>query len=110
MPNNKLLSKFDNAVSRTNLARSYRVMARLMVTQQSRDRLLRMAKAERRRSAPRWREDKRRRRLGCEGGEPGLELLPALTGARLAAEVVIDRSLAVEATQHHWGKARRAGD
>jgi hypothetical protein len=37
------LTKFDSPVALTNLARSYRMMARLMVTQKSRDQLLRMA-------------------------------------------------------------------
>ena len=37
------LAKFDSPVAMANLARSYRVMARLMVTQKSRDALLRMA-------------------------------------------------------------------
>jgi hypothetical protein len=37
------LAKFDTSVALNNLARSYRMMARLMVTPKSRDQLLRMA-------------------------------------------------------------------
>jgi hypothetical protein len=37
------LTKFDSPVALTNLARSYRMIAKLMVTQTSCDRLLRMA-------------------------------------------------------------------
>ena len=37
------LAKFDTPVAMANLARSYRVMASLMVTQKSRDVLIRMA-------------------------------------------------------------------
>ena len=43
MSGNSPLAKFDSPAAMANLARSYRVMARLMVTQKSRDRLLRMA-------------------------------------------------------------------
>jgi hypothetical protein len=37
------LAKFDTPVALNNLARSYRMMARLMTTSKSRDQLLRMA-------------------------------------------------------------------
>jgi hypothetical protein len=37
------LTKFGSSVALTNLARLYRMMAKLMVTQTSRGRLLRMA-------------------------------------------------------------------
>lgn len=43
MSGNSNLSKFDSPAAMVNLARSYRVMARLMVTQTSRDELIRMA-------------------------------------------------------------------
>jgi hypothetical protein len=44
MANVRLQAKFDTAVARANLAQSYRTMARVMVTSESRDRLLSMAK------------------------------------------------------------------
>jgi hypothetical protein len=37
------LAKFDSPLALNNLARSYRMMARLMTTSKSRDQLLRMA-------------------------------------------------------------------
>jgi hypothetical protein len=37
------LAKFDSPVALNNLARSYRLMARLMTTSKSRDQLIRMA-------------------------------------------------------------------
>jgi hypothetical protein len=43
MANVKRESKFDMVKAWTNLAQSYRLMASVMVTSQSRDRLLRMA-------------------------------------------------------------------
>ena len=43
MANVRLQTKFDSAVGRANLARSYRWIARAMVTRQSREQLLRMA-------------------------------------------------------------------
>ncbi len=43
MPNKRLELKFDDAVSRENRARAYRVLASAMITDKSRDRLLHMA-------------------------------------------------------------------
>ena len=50
MANVRLQTKFDSAAGRANLARSYRLIARAMVTRQSREQLLRMAEKLERRS------------------------------------------------------------
>jgi hypothetical protein len=43
MPNTRLELKFDTAAAWANRARAYRLLARAMVTNQSRERLLHMA-------------------------------------------------------------------